>query len=252
MKDIAKNIRQLRTERKLTQDELAEKLFVTRQTVSNYENGKSRPDAEMLTRIAEVLETDVNSLIYGPAPNTKKTDQTRLIVGAALTILSGLLYVILYPITRRIAVTTYDVGWWWAVVMILLSMFFLFAGWTLMQMLGMAMKWKPLNVKWAPWLGRIMVILLTAIFILTLWYSVASLINDYLYANQIRGEWFEDVNLITGTLDKGWRKLPIPVPGFVSKIVWLTSYYLTEKCPILYSLLGAAVWYLGIPKRKEA
>ena len=44
MRDIGKNIRQLRTAKNMTQDELAEKLFVTRQTVSNYEPGKSRPD----------------------------------------------------------------------------------------------------------------------------------------------------------------------------------------------------------------
>ena len=37
MRDIGKNIRQLRTEKNMTQDELARKLFVTRQTVSNYE-----------------------------------------------------------------------------------------------------------------------------------------------------------------------------------------------------------------------
>ena len=56
MRDIGKNIRDLRIQRNMTQDELAEKLFVTRQTVSNYETGKSRPDIEMLERIAEVLE----------------------------------------------------------------------------------------------------------------------------------------------------------------------------------------------------
>ncbi|HIR10446.1 MAG TPA: helix-turn-helix transcriptional regulator, partial [Candidatus Avoscillospira stercoripullorum] len=37
MRDIGKNIRTLRIRRGLTQDELAEALFVTRQTVSNYE-----------------------------------------------------------------------------------------------------------------------------------------------------------------------------------------------------------------------
>ena len=48
MRDIGKNIRQLRIRRNMTQDDLARALFVTRQTVSNYETGKSRPDIEML------------------------------------------------------------------------------------------------------------------------------------------------------------------------------------------------------------
>ena len=65
MRDIGKNIRDLRIQRNMTQDELAEKLFVTRQTVSNYETGKSRPDIEMLERIAEVLDADIRQVLYG-------------------------------------------------------------------------------------------------------------------------------------------------------------------------------------------
>ena len=60
MRNISKNIKDLRIRSGLTQDGLAEKLFVTRQTVSNYETGKSRPDIDMLMQIAEVLGTDIN------------------------------------------------------------------------------------------------------------------------------------------------------------------------------------------------
>ena len=42
MRDIGKNMRSARIRKKMTQDELAEKLFVTRQTVSNYETGVSQ------------------------------------------------------------------------------------------------------------------------------------------------------------------------------------------------------------------
>ena len=68
MRDIGKNIRTLRERRGLTQEELAQALFVTRQTVSNYETGKSRPDIDMLMKIAQVLETDVDQVLYGPRP----------------------------------------------------------------------------------------------------------------------------------------------------------------------------------------
>ena len=57
MRDIGKNIRTLRTRRGLSQDQLAEALHVTRQTVSNYETGRSRPDVEMLTALAEALNS---------------------------------------------------------------------------------------------------------------------------------------------------------------------------------------------------
>lgn len=42
MRDIGKNIKHLREVNKLSQEQLAEKLFVTRQTVSNYETGVSQ------------------------------------------------------------------------------------------------------------------------------------------------------------------------------------------------------------------
>ena len=63
MRDIGKNIKHLREVNKLSQEQLAEKLFVTRQTISNYETSRSRPDVEMLQKIAEVLDTDVNTVI---------------------------------------------------------------------------------------------------------------------------------------------------------------------------------------------
>lgn len=53
MRDIGKNIRYLRESKGLTQDQLAEKLFVTRQTVSNYETGRTRPDVDMIVSITD-------------------------------------------------------------------------------------------------------------------------------------------------------------------------------------------------------
>ena len=53
MRDIGKNIRELRLRAGFSQDELAERLFVTRQTVSNYENGRTRPDVEQILHLAE-------------------------------------------------------------------------------------------------------------------------------------------------------------------------------------------------------
>ena len=58
MRDIGKNIRDLRQQKHLTQEELAEQLFVTRQTVSNYENGRTRPDVDQILRLAEIFDTD--------------------------------------------------------------------------------------------------------------------------------------------------------------------------------------------------
>lgn len=65
MRDIGKNIRDIREQKKWTQEDLANQLFVSRQTVSNYETGRTKPDIEMLIKIASVLHTDIHDLIYG-------------------------------------------------------------------------------------------------------------------------------------------------------------------------------------------
>ena len=49
----------------LTQEELADRLHVTRQTISNYESMRSQPDIQMLTQLADCLQVSVEELIYG-------------------------------------------------------------------------------------------------------------------------------------------------------------------------------------------
>ena len=49
----------------LTQEELAERLHVTRQTISNYEGMRSQPDIQMLAQLAKCLQVPVEELIYG-------------------------------------------------------------------------------------------------------------------------------------------------------------------------------------------
>ena len=65
MAKVAKNIKNFRTENKLTQDALAEKINVTRQTVSSWENGRTQPDIEMLELLSEVFSVGIEELIYG-------------------------------------------------------------------------------------------------------------------------------------------------------------------------------------------
>ncbi len=62
---VGKNIKKYREGKKLTQDEIAEKLSVTRQAVSNWENGKTEPDIETLHKLAEAFEVSIEELIYG-------------------------------------------------------------------------------------------------------------------------------------------------------------------------------------------
>ena len=50
--ELGKNISEIRKNNNLTQDDLANKYFITRQTISNWENGKSYPDLETLVKIS--------------------------------------------------------------------------------------------------------------------------------------------------------------------------------------------------------
>ena len=65
MSNIGKNISKFRKEQEMTQDQLAERLHVTRQAVSNWENGKAQPDVETLGQLAECLGVSVETMIYG-------------------------------------------------------------------------------------------------------------------------------------------------------------------------------------------
>ena len=83
MANVGKNIRLIRKQKNMTQDTLAELLYVSRQTVSNYETGRSNPDIDMLVKIAEVLQTDVNILIFGfPVPLSRKREYIKLGIAA--------------------------------------------------------------------------------------------------------------------------------------------------------------------------
>ena len=60
---LSDNIRNIRKRKGISQEELAIKLNVVRQTVSKWEKGLSVPDSEMLIKLAEKLDTTVNVLL---------------------------------------------------------------------------------------------------------------------------------------------------------------------------------------------
>lgn len=62
-KDI---IRELRVSRKMSQDELAAKVFVTRQAVSRWENGETIPNTETLKLLSGLFDVSINTLLGSP------------------------------------------------------------------------------------------------------------------------------------------------------------------------------------------
>lgn len=69
--ELGKQIKKYRGELGISQDALAERLYVSRQTISNWENDKTYPDINSLLRLSEVFEVSVDILIKGDVEKMK-------------------------------------------------------------------------------------------------------------------------------------------------------------------------------------
>ena len=93
---FAITLRKLRTEKGLSQQEMAERMYVTRSTVARWENGSRLPSAVMIARLAERLGTDVNMLMNAAAeseeaPNVIIVDDRKIVLSGALSVLETVL-----------------------------------------------------------------------------------------------------------------------------------------------------------------
>ena len=61
--ELGKNIAEIRKNNNLTQDDLANKYFITRQTISNWENGKFYPDIDALVKISKCFNISLDDLL---------------------------------------------------------------------------------------------------------------------------------------------------------------------------------------------
>lgn len=148
MSTVSKNIKKLRLRRSLTQEDMAAKLFVTRQTVSNWETGKSQPDIDMLVRIAEALSTDAAVLIYGvPDSAEEKKEKRRLAIAAGIVLILGIGAYFLAGIANK-AKHDYFSDYAQLLDLVALPLFWLVIGWTAIQGLGVLGIVKPVRSKY--------------------------------------------------------------------------------------------------------
>ena len=70
--ELSRQIKKYRTQANLSQEELAEKIFVSRQTISNWENDKNYPDIKSLVLMSEVFRVSLDNLIKGDLEKMKK------------------------------------------------------------------------------------------------------------------------------------------------------------------------------------
>ena len=88
---FANTLKRIRTEKGLSQQALADKMFVTQSTVARWENGSRLPDAMMTNRLATILGVDVNTLFTAAesdeSPNVILVDDMKLILSDGLPVL---------------------------------------------------------------------------------------------------------------------------------------------------------------------
>ncbi|MHC5249265.1 helix-turn-helix domain-containing protein [Enterococcus sp. LJL90] len=115
--NIGESIKYYRNQSTLTQEDLAEKVHVSRQTISSWENSKSLPDITSLVMLSDLFQVSLDELIKGDTTMIKKlevkqekatyTKQYR--ISYALNALMALLAVLLY-------LTNYDVWYVYALL----------------------------------------------------------------------------------------------------------------------------------------
>ncbi len=96
---VGENIRKYREQKKVSQEDMALALNVTRQAISSWETGRTEPDLDTLHRIAQYFEVTVEELIYGQRlkeptvirqvverKEVKNTVETGTMLGVALAV----------------------------------------------------------------------------------------------------------------------------------------------------------------------
>ena len=89
---FSKALKKLRTEKGLSQQALANKMYVTRPTIARWESGTRLPDAMMIKRLSEILGVDVNFLLSAAAqsdecPNVIMVDDRKVVLSGGIKVL---------------------------------------------------------------------------------------------------------------------------------------------------------------------
>ena len=112
MNRFSQNLRRVRCQAGLTQQQLADRLHVTRQSVSSWELGRTEPDFETAGRLAEIFGTSVSSLLgedeKPPYPRFQKRFVTGFVVCAGLLLAVSGLELGLFAYWRKLLLHDYS------------------------------------------------------------------------------------------------------------------------------------------------
>ena len=99
---LGENIYRLRKNKKLSQEQLAEMIEVTRQTISNWELGETAPNPEQLKMLSKALNISIDELLNNYIQNVlvEKVSNTEMLAGIGIKIIKiiGIIFLVLLVI----------------------------------------------------------------------------------------------------------------------------------------------------------
>ncbi len=150
MSFVSQNIEAIRLQRNLSQKDMADKLNVTEQTVSDWESGESEPDIETLVKIADLLNTEISTLIHGlPDPELQKKEKLHLVYAIGFLLILSIAFYFLRPIANKLRIEYIINEPTTLIQLCLLPLISLVFGWATMQALGIMDVARPSNTKFA-------------------------------------------------------------------------------------------------------
>lgn len=89
--ELARQLKTKREERGLSQDEVSKAIFVSRQTISNWENDKTYPDVQSLLLLSQLFEVSIDALVRGDVVAMQQAiaEDSRILLAGLLLALEG-------------------------------------------------------------------------------------------------------------------------------------------------------------------
>lgn len=89
--ELARQVKAKREKRGLSQDEVSKAIFVSRQTISNWENDKTYPDVQSLLLLSQLFEVSIDALVRGDVVAMQQAiaEDSRMLLAGLLLALEG-------------------------------------------------------------------------------------------------------------------------------------------------------------------
>ena len=113
--EIGRKLKEVRMKANLTQEQVAEELFVSRQTISNWENEKSYPDIISIIKLSDLYSISLDELLKGDQKMIKHLDESTNIVKSNKKLIGAiianvLLFLIMFIIAELMPESVYMIA----------------------------------------------------------------------------------------------------------------------------------------------